>query len=164
MNFKTLAVRMMAVVVMVGMILTGAATSRAAEREEDYTKKDVKQMATIIFCEAGNQTYAGKLAVGVVVMNRKRSSLYPNSVEKVITQRGQFSPVASGKWKAELKRYKEGKYESGVRAQCVKAAKEALEGATEVTYKGEDINMKKYCFFSQHLSGAKLRIGGHDFK
>ncbi|MFR5087991.1 MAG: hypothetical protein ACLTDT_10665 [Clostridium sp.] len=29
-------------------------------------------MSAIIFCEAGNQSKAGKTAVGIVVMNRKK--------------------------------------------------------------------------------------------
>jgi len=46
----------------------------------------------------------------------------------------------------------------------VQAAKIALEGEKCVTYKGKEIKMSKYHFFSQRLSHAKLRIGGHDFK
>ena len=163
MSFKTLVVRMMAVVLLVGVMMSSAVPSQAAGKKK-YTNRDVKVLATIIFCEAGNQSYAGKLAVGCVVMNRKRSKQFPNSVEGVIRQRGQFSPVASGKWRTELKKYSAGKYKKGARAQCVKAAKEALEGASSVKYKGKKINMKRYYFFSQRLSNAKLRIQGHDFK
>ena len=63
-----------------------------------------------------------------------------------------------------MKKYSQGKYESGLRAKCVKAAKVALEGEKTVTYKGKEIKMSRYHFFSQRLSHAKLRIGGHDFK
>ncbi len=162
MKLKSFVVRMMAVIVMAG-ILAGATPSKAAEKKS-YTNKELKMMSAIIFCEAGNQSKAGKTAVGIVVMNRKRSSAFPNSIEGVLRQSGQFTPVRIGKWQAEMKRYRQGQYESGVRAKCVKAAKLALEGETTVTYKGKDINMKKYLFFSQRLSNAKLRIGGHDFK
>jgi len=164
MSFKILVVRMMAVVLLVGVMMSSAVPSQAAEKKKKYTNRDVKVLATIIFCEAGNQCYAGKLAVGCVVMNRKRSSQFPNSVEGVIRQRSQFSPVASGKWRAEMRKYSAGKYKKGAKAECVKAAKEALEGATSVKYKGKKINMKRYYFFSQRLSNAKLRIQGHDFK
>lgn len=68
-----------------------AQTSQAAEKS--YTDNDLKYMAAIIYCEAGNQCYAGKIAVGCVVMNRVKSSSFPNTVLKVIKQRGQFSPV-----------------------------------------------------------------------
>ena len=52
----------------------------------------------------------------------------------------------------------------GSAEECVQAAKIALEGEKCVTYKGKEIKMSKYHFFSQRLSHAKLRIGGHDFK
>ncbi len=48
-------------------------------------------------CEAWGEPYDGKLAVGSVIMNRVRSSYFPNTVSGVIYQGGQFSPVASGR-------------------------------------------------------------------
>lgn len=162
MSFKALVVRMMAVLVLAG-VMAGTTPSKAAEKK-NYTNRELKMMSAIIFCEAGNQSRAGKMAVGIVVMNRKNSNDFPNSVERVLRQSGQFTPVRTGKWQAEMKKYGQGKYDTGVRAKCVKAARAALEGETTVTYKGKEINMKKYHFFSQRLSRAKLRIGGHDFK
>lgn len=170
MNFKNLVVRMMAVLVLAGVVLAGATPSKAAEATENtetkksYTKKELKMMSAIIYCEAGNQSTAGKIAVGIVVMNRKSSSQFPNTIEKVLKQSYQFTPVRTGKWAREMKKYSQGKYKTGARAKCVKAAKAALEGQKTVTYKGKKINMKKYHFFSQYLKKAKLRIGGHDFK
>ena len=161
MCLKTLVVRMMAVLVLASVIV-GVTPSQAAEK--NYTNKELKMMSAIIFCEAGNQSQAGMEAVGIVVMNRKKSKSFPNSIEGVLKQRGQFTPVRTGKWKREMQKYRDGKYKSGDKAKCVKAAKAALEGKTVVTYKGKKINMQKYHFFSQRLSNAKLRIGGHDFK
>lgn len=165
MKFKTLVVRMIAVFVLAGvMSLSGTTLSKAAEWDDEYTSKEVKMMASIIFCEAGNQSFAGKLAVGIVIMNRKNSGKFPNTVEKVIKQRGQFTPVRTGKYARELKKYSKGSYKKGVRAQCVRAAKQVLAGRDSVNYRGKTIRMNKYLFFSQHLRNAKLRIGGHDFK
>lgn len=162
MFLKTLVVRMMAFFVLVGIIV-GATPSMAAEKKS-YTNKELKMMSAIIFCEAGNQSKAGKTAVGIVVMNRKKSKSFPNSIEGVLKQKRQFTPVGTGKWKKEMKKYSQGKYKKGDRAKCVLAAKAALEGDKTVTYKGKEIKMSKYHFFSQRLSRAKLRIGGHDFK
>lgn len=162
MCLKTLVVRMMAILVLTATIF-GATPSQAAEKKS-YTNRELKMMSAIIYCEAGNQSRAGKEAVGIVVMNRKKSSSFPNSIEKVLKQKNQFTPVRTGKWKREMKKYSAGEYETGARAKCLKAAKAALEGETTVTYKGKEINMRKYHFFSQHLSRAKLRISGHDFK
>ena len=75
MFLKTLVVRMMAVFALMG-ILIGATPSQAAEKKS-YTSKELKMMSAIIFCEAGNQSKAGKTAVGIVVMNRKKSGVFP---------------------------------------------------------------------------------------
>lgn len=137
-------------------------TSKATEKS--YSDNDMKYMAAIIFCEAGNQCYAGKVAVGCVVMNRVKSSNFPNTVLKVIKQKGQFSPVRQGKFAREVRNVEKGKYSSGARRECMKAAQEVLEGQRTVTYKGRKMSMKKYHFFSQKLSSPKLRISGHQFK
>lgn len=144
-----------------GIAVMGS-TSEAAKKP--YTDKDMKYMAAIIYCEAGNQSYAGKMGVGCVVMNRVNSSRFPNTVLKVIKQPGQFGPVRQGKFKREVKNVERGKYSSGARRSCMKAAQEVLEGQTKVTYKGKKHNMKKYYFFNGRLSKPKLRIGGHQFK
>lgn len=165
MKVKALVVRMIVVFIMAGvMVLSGAARSRAAEEERDYTNKELRMMASIIFCEAGNQSYAGKLAVGIVIMNRKNSRNFPNTVERVIKQKSQFSPVRTGKYAQEMKRYRQGAYEKGARAECVRAARQALSGRNYVNYHGKKIRMGRYLYFSQHLRNARLRIGGHDFK
>lgn len=163
MNFKKLfkIVITFAFVAVCSVIIAGTATKAA---EKSYTEKDVKYMAAIIFCEAGNQSYAGKMAVGCVVMNRVNSSQFPNTILRVIKQPGQFSPVRQGKFARELRNVERGKYSSGPRRQCLKAAQEVLEGQRSVTYKGRKLSMKKYHFFSGRLSRPKLRIGGHQFK
>ena len=55
-----------------------------AEVEETgrkYTAKDVKLLACLIYAEAGNQSYKGKLAVANVVLNRVDSPLFPNTLK-----------------------------------------------------------------------------------
>ncbi len=50
MNFKALVVRMIAVFVLAGLMLTSGTTlSKAAEGENSYTNKEVKMLASIIF-------------------------------------------------------------------------------------------------------------------
>lgn len=58
---------------------------------------DQELLSALIYCEAGGEIYEGQIAVGCVVMNRVRSSAFPNTVSGVIYQSGQFSPVASGR-------------------------------------------------------------------
>lgn len=81
---------------------------------------DVAMLAALIQCEAGGESYEGKLAVGSVVMNRVDSSYFPDTVVGVIYQNGQFSPVASGRFAVVLS--------SGADASCVQAATEVLAG------------------------------------
>lgn len=81
-------------------------------------------LAALIQCEAGGESYEGKLAVGSVVINRVRSSHFPNSIAGVIYQSGQFSPVASGRFATVLA--------EGADASCVQAASEVLGGRITV--------------------------------
>lgn len=81
---------------------------------------DVTLLAALIQCEAGGCSYDCQLAVGSVVVNRMKSGSYPNSLYKVIYQRGQFGPASSGKLARRLR--------SGVSSTARKAAQAALSG------------------------------------
>ncbi len=81
---------------------------------------DSAMLAAIIQCEAGGESYEGKLAVGSVVLNRVSSSHFPNTIAGVIYQGGQFSPVASGRFASVLA--------AGANASCRQAAGEVLSG------------------------------------
>lgn len=62
-----------------------------------YSSSDVYLLAQLIRAEAENQPYAGKVAVGAVVLNRVRSPRFPNTIRGVIYQPGQFEPVSNGR-------------------------------------------------------------------
>lgn len=81
---------------------------------------DAYLLGAIIECEAGGESYEGKLAVGSVILNRVKSSYFPNTISGVIYQSGQFSPVASGRLAYRL--------EAGVSQSCLQAAQEVLNG------------------------------------
>lgn len=81
---------------------------------------DLAMLAAIIQCEAGGESTEGKLAVGSVVINRVRSSSYPNTIVGVIYQSGQFTPVASGRFALVLAQ--------GASSSCVSAAQSVLDG------------------------------------
>ena len=134
------------------------------KKKAKYTKAELRLLSALIYCEAGNEPYAGKLAVGIVVMNRKESKDFADSVKGVIYQKCQFSPVRNGSLKRALSRYDSGKFNSAAEKQCIKAAKEALSGEKFVVHNGKDRNFKKYKFFNGHVRGAKYRIKGHMFK
>lgn len=64
-----------------------------------YSADDVYWLSRIINAESGGEPLIGKIAVGNVVLNRKASPYYPNSVYGVIFDRKggtQFTPVATG--------------------------------------------------------------------
>lgn len=86
----------------------------------EATDSDLAMLAAIIQCEAGGESYEGKLAVGSVVMNRVASSYFPDSIAGVLYQQNQFSPVASGRFAQVLAQ--------GADAECVQAAQDVLNG------------------------------------
>lgn len=81
---------------------------------------DLDLMAAIIECEAIGEPYECKVAVGAVVINRVKSSAFPNTISGVLYQRKQFTPATSGKLARVLER--------GAKEVCYKAAIEALQG------------------------------------
>ncbi len=85
-----------------------------------YSDADLKLMAAIIQAEAGGESYAGQLAVGTVIMNRVKSSLFPNTLSGVIYQTNQFQPVRDGHLALILER--------GPNESCTNAAKQVLNG------------------------------------
>lgn len=86
---------------------------------------DTRLLAALIQCEAGSETYNGKLAVGAVVMNRVRSGAYPNTISGVIFASGQFTPALNGK---VARVYTNGSISDG----CYDAARAAINGETNV--------------------------------
>lgn len=106
------------------------AAEKEAARYQNYgeytTDADTMLLlAALIHCEARGESYEGQVAVGAVVMNRVRSSAYPDTIHGVIYASGQFTPALNGK----VDRV----YESGkINESCIKAAKEALSGVSNV--------------------------------
>lgn len=61
-----------------------------------YSDADVQLLARLIYGEARGESYVGQVAVGAVVMNRIKSSSFPNSMSGVIYQRYAFTAVSDG--------------------------------------------------------------------
>lgn len=57
---------------------------------------DVYLLAQCIYSESRGEPYKGQVAVGAVVLNRVKSSSFPNSISGVVYQRGAFSAVDDG--------------------------------------------------------------------
>jgi spore germination cell wall hydrolase CwlJ-like protein len=139
-------------------------TEETTDEEPEYTDDELRLMSAIIFCEAGAESYTGKIAVGIVVMNRVRSNKFPDTVKDVIYQKNQFSPVKNGMLKKALKKYDDGEFTQKNHLDSIKAAKKVLKGCTTVKVKGKETDMTSYLFFSVYLKNKKLKIGNHMFR
>lgn len=66
------------------------------------TSRDTQLLARVIEGEAANEPYHGKLAVGAVIMNRVKSSAFPNTLAGVIYQPHAFESVTNGQYNRPL--------------------------------------------------------------
>lgn len=123
-----------------------SSASTAASSSSLVSSNDLTLLSAIIFCEAGGESYAGQVAVGAVVLNRVKSSSFPNSISGVVYQSGQFSPVANG---ALARALSNGNYR-----HCTSAAQAALAGSD---------NTGGAKFFHRVNGAAGLVIGNHVF-
>lgn len=63
---------------------------------------DIQLMARAINGEARGEPYEGQVAVGAVILNRVKSSKFPNTIAGVIYQPGAFTAVADGQINAQI--------------------------------------------------------------
>ncbi len=120
-------------------------SSEAASQTTSAGTDDTSLLAALIYCEAGNQSYDGMVAVGAVVMNRVNSPSFPNSISEVIYQSGQFTPASSGGLASALA--------NGVPSACYDAAAAAISGENPV---GDAL------YFNTG-SGKGTKLGDHQF-
>ena len=76
----------------IGITLSGSSASKGA----GAASGDVYLLAQCIYSESRGEPYKGQVAVGAVVLNRVKSSAFPNSIAGVVYQRGAFSAVDDG--------------------------------------------------------------------
>ncbi len=58
------------------------------------TTSDLNLLARVVYGEARGEPYAGQVAVAAVVLNRVRSSSFPNTISGVVYQSGAFTAVS----------------------------------------------------------------------
>lgn len=71
-------------------LLLAASFNVEAGTKHKSTSSEVKALATAIHNEARGESVAGKKAIAHVIMNRVKHKEFPNTVNGVIAQRGQF--------------------------------------------------------------------------
>ena len=123
------------------------ALAAQAAQTAAISAEELKLLANIIYCEAGSESYVGKVAVGNVIMNRVKSASQPNTITEVVYAKGQFSPVRNGSLQRALSSDK-------ADAACYQAAIEALAGAQPVGGK---------LFFRRNNGRSGQVIGHHVF-
>lgn len=72
-----------------GITLSGSSTSSLSSSE-------LNLLARCVYAEARGEPYTGQVAIAAVVLNRVRSSKFPNTVSGVIYQSGAFTAVSDG--------------------------------------------------------------------
>ncbi len=124
-----------------------AALIEAYKAELLARSEEVRMMAAMIQCEAGNQEFEGQVAVGAVIMNRVKAPNYPNTIAEVIYQPNQFGPADSQLFASLLAN-------DTIKDTCREAAKQAFSGVDNV---GGALHFRR--------AGSKegLVIGSHVF-
>ena len=81
----------------VGISLTGGSSGGSSSSSgTGSSSSDVYLRARCVYGEARGESYKGQVAVAAVVLNRVRSSSFPNTISGVIYQPGAFSVVSDG--------------------------------------------------------------------
>lgn len=78
------------------MGIYNSSTSSSGSSGTSSNSNNVNLLARLIYGEARGEPYTGQVAVGAVVMNRVKSSSFPNSISGVIYQSGAFDAVSDG--------------------------------------------------------------------
>lgn len=74
----------------------GMSLSSGSGGNSSYSSSDVYLLAKCIYAEARGEPYIGQVAIGAVVLNRVKSSSFPNTIAGVIYQPYAFTAVADG--------------------------------------------------------------------
>lgn len=104
--------------------IVGSATAKAlgislgssAGTTSGISNSDLYLLSCCVYGEARGESYTGKVAVAAVVLNRVKSSKFPNSISGVIYQQGAFTCVSDGQ------------INLGTNNECTRAAQDALNG------------------------------------
>lgn len=69
----------------------------------DMPEKEFRLFSAVVEAESdrnkSKESYENRVCIAIVIFNRVKSKKFPNTITKVIKQRGQFSVVSSGAYK-----------------------------------------------------------------
>lgn len=72
--------------------------TQETETAERFTEKEKYMLAKIAMAEAEGCRIKAKELVIRTVLSRIESDMFPNTVEEVIFQKNQFTPISDGRW------------------------------------------------------------------
>ncbi len=99
-----------------GIKLSGTTSSSGTTSASGISNSDLYLLSCCVYGEARGESYTGKVAVAAVILNRVKSSKFPNSISGVIYQQGAFTCVSDGQ------------INLGTNDECTRAAQDALNG------------------------------------
>ena len=80
-----------------GITLTSSGSGASSSATSaSIVSSDHRLLSKLVYAEARGEPYKGQVAVGAVVLNRVKSSSFPNTISGVIYQKGAFSCVTDG--------------------------------------------------------------------
>lgn len=79
-----------------GVLAGQASGSGSSGNTNGYSSSDVYLLARTIYAEGRGEPYTGQVAIGAVVLNRVRSSSFPNTISGVVYQKHAFTAVSDG--------------------------------------------------------------------
>jgi len=79
-----------------GITLGSGGSSGSTGSTSNISQSDLNLLARCVYGEARGEPYNGQVAVAAVVLNRVRSSKFPNTISGVIYQAGAFTAVSDG--------------------------------------------------------------------
>ena len=71
-------------------------TSSSSSSSSSNNSSNVNLLARVVYGEARGEPYTGQVAVAAVVLNRVKSSKFPNTISGVVYQNGAFDAVSDG--------------------------------------------------------------------
>ena len=74
----------------------GITSSSGGTSSNNNNSSNLNLLSRLVYSEARGETYRGQVAVAAVVLNRVKSSSFPNTISGVIYQAGAFDAVSDG--------------------------------------------------------------------
>ena len=96
-----------------GITLSGSTSTSSTS---STSNSNLYLLSCCVYGEARGESYTGKVAIAAVVLNRVKSSSFPNTISGVIYQTGAFTCVSDGQ------------ITMGTNDECTRAAQDALNG------------------------------------